>query len=120
MSPCRIGTPVVNTIPSGYIHYKAALFAILAGQVQVFLLTRTRMSSQLLHIKTTLGMDVLSCKTPDMVEKEIRIDLIAYNLIRILMSQAALQAGRLPDTLSFKHCAAMACMGTTWPSGQSG
>lgn len=57
------------------------------------------------HIKTTLGMDVLSCKTPEMVEKEIWVYLMAYNLIRILMAQAALHAGRLPNTMSFKHCA---------------
>jgi hypothetical protein len=34
-----------------------------------------------------------------MVEKEIWVYLMAYNLIRILMAQAALQAGRLPNTL---------------------
>jgi len=55
------------------------------------------------HIKTTLGMDVLSCHTPKMIEKEIWVCLLAYNLIRILMAQAALQAGYLPNELSFKH-----------------
>ena len=55
------------------------------------------------HIKTTLGMDVLSCKTPDMVEKEIWIYLLAYNLIRILMAQSALYVDCLPNQLSFKH-----------------
>jgi len=40
-----------------------------------------------------------------MVEKEIWVYLLAYNIIRVLMAQAALQAGRLPNTLSFKHCA---------------
>ena len=55
------------------------------------------------HIKTTLGMDVLSCRTPDMIEKEIWVYLLAYNLIRILMAQAALQAGCIPNQLSFKH-----------------
>jgi len=50
-------------------------------------------------------MDVLSCKTPEMVEKEIWVYLLVYNIIRILMAQAALQAGRLPNTSSFKHCA---------------
>ena len=57
------------------------------------------------HIKTTLGMDVLSCRTPEMIGKEIWVYLLAYNLIRILMAQAAIQADRLPNTLSFKHCA---------------
>lgn len=41
------------------------------------------------HIKTTMGMDVLRCKTPEMVEKELQMHLIAYNLIRALMLEAA-------------------------------
>jgi len=40
-------------------------------------------------IKITLGMDVLRCKTPDMVRKEIIMHAIAYNLIRALMQEAA-------------------------------
>lgn len=35
------------------------------------------------NIKTTLGMNILSCRTPDMVRKEIWIYLLAYNLIRL-------------------------------------
>jgi IS4 transposase len=37
------------------------------------------------HLKTTLGMDVLRCKTPSMVRKEIYVYLLAYNLLRSLM-----------------------------------
>ena len=55
------------------------------------------------YIKTTLGMEVLSCHTPDMVKKEIWIYLLAYNLIRTLMAQSAVNAGCLPTELSFKH-----------------
>lgn len=55
------------------------------------------------NIKTTLGMETLSCKTPDMCEKEMWVHLLAYNLIRLLMAEAALQAGVLPRQLSFKH-----------------
>lgn len=40
------------------------------------------------HIKTTLGMDVLRCKTPSMVRKEIFVFLLAYNLLRSLMWSA--------------------------------
>jgi hypothetical protein len=40
-------------------------------------------------IKITLGMDVLRCKTPEMVRKEIIMHAIAYNLIRALMQEAA-------------------------------
>ena len=40
-------------------------------------------------IKITLGMDVLRCRTPQMVRKEIAMHVIAYNLVRGLMQQAA-------------------------------
>lgn len=55
------------------------------------------------NIKTTMGMETLSCKTPEMSEKEIWIYFLAYNLIRLLMAQAALLADILPRQLSFKH-----------------
>ena len=54
-------------------------------------------------IKTTMGMETLSCKTPEMVQKELWIYLLAYNLIRLLMCQSALLADLLPRQLSFKH-----------------
>ncbi|QFS50602.1 IS4 family transposase [Nostoc sphaeroides CCNUC1] len=40
------------------------------------------------HLKTTLGMDVLRCKTPSMERIEIYVYLLAYNLLRSLMWQA--------------------------------
>lgn len=64
---------------------------------------RWNIELDLRNIKTTLGMEVLSCKTPEMVVKEIWIHLLAYNLIRILMAQAALLSDLLPRQLSFKH-----------------
>lgn len=55
------------------------------------------------NIKTTLGMETLSCKTPQMGEKEMWVYLLAYNLIRLIMLQSALLADVLPRLLSFKH-----------------
>ena len=52
-------------------------------------------------IKINLGMDVLRCKTAEMVRREIWTCLLAYNLIRKAMLEAALQAGRCPRQLSF-------------------
>lgn len=52
-------------------------------------------------IKQTLGMQHLSCKTPEMVRKELWIHLLAYNLIRVRMAQAAAMHGVLPRRLSF-------------------
>jgi hypothetical protein len=54
-------------------------------------------------IKTTLQMAELSCNTPQMNEKEVWVHLLAYNLIRLLMAQAAVKAAVHPRHLSFKH-----------------
>src|SRR5690606_33827915 len=64
---------------------------------------RWNVELDLRHIKTTLGMETLSCKTPGMCEKELWVYLLAYNLIRLLMAQAAAYADVLPRQLSFKH-----------------
>lgn len=66
-------------------------------------LSRWHVELDIRNIKTTLGMETLSCKTPDMAEKEMWVYLLAYNLIRILMAQSAALADILPRMLSFKH-----------------
>jgi len=53
-------------------------------------------------IKTTLGMDILRCKSPDMVQKEILMHLIVYNCIRQLMLRAANQKNLSPRKISVK------------------
>jgi putative transposase len=52
-------------------------------------------------IKISLGMDVLRCKTPEMARKEIWTCLLAYNLIRQTMLQAAALSKLSPRQLSF-------------------
>lgn len=52
-------------------------------------------------IKVTLGMDVLRCKSPNMVRAEIWTCLLAYNLIRKTMLQAAAGTKLSPRQLSF-------------------
>ena len=47
-------------------------------------------------------MDVLRCKTPGLVRKEIWTHLLAYNLIRTVMAQAATRHGTEPRSISFK------------------
>jgi hypothetical protein len=65
--------------------------------------SRWQVELDLRNIKTTLGMERLSCKTAAMAVKEIWVYLLAYNLVRLLMAQSALLADRLPRQLSFKH-----------------
>lgn len=64
---------------------------------------RWHVELDLRNIKTTLGMEQLSCQTPAMAVKEIWVYLLAYNLIRLMMARAALLSGCLPRQLSSKH-----------------
>jgi hypothetical protein len=53
-------------------------------------------------IKSTMQMDILRCKTPDMVHKEIWTHLLAYNLLRTVMAVAANENDIEPRKVSFK------------------
>ena len=53
-------------------------------------------------IKSAMQMDVLRCKTPEMVHKEIWAHLLAYNLLRTVMAVAAADVGIEPRQVSFK------------------
>lgn len=74
------------------------------AQLKALYQSRWQIELDLRHIKTTMGMDVLSCKSPEMAEKEIWVHLLAYNLIRFMMAQSAMLADIAPRLLSFKHC----------------
>jgi hypothetical protein len=54
------------------------------------------------EIKIQLKMDVLRCKSPHMIERELRMHFIAYNLIRCLMQKAALTHDVDLERVSFK------------------
>ena len=49
-----------------------------------------------------MKMDILRCKTPEMVEKEIWAHLLAYNLLRTVMAVAASENDVEPREISFK------------------
>jgi hypothetical protein len=66
-------------------------------------LQRWNVELDLRNIKTTLGAELLVCKKPEMCEKELAMYMLGYNLIRLIMAQAALEAGVLPRQLSFKN-----------------
>src|SRR5215207_8530061 len=53
-------------------------------------------------LKQVLQMDVLRCKTPELVRKELWTHILAYNLIRTVMAQAAAKRGIEPRSISFK------------------
>jgi len=73
-----------------------------AGELADLYRQRWHAELDLRSLKSTLQMDVLRCKTPEMVRKEIWTHLLAYNLVRTIMAQAALTHSHLPRALSFK------------------
>ena len=68
------------------------------------LLYRARWNNELdlRSIKTTMQMDILRGKSPELVHKEIWTHVLAYNLIRTIMAQAATKNGLGPRSISFK------------------
>jgi hypothetical protein len=53
-------------------------------------------------LKTVMRMEILRGKSPEMVRKEVAVHLLAYNLIRGIMAEAARVGGVRPRQLSFK------------------
>lgn len=53
-------------------------------------------------IKDTLKMDILRCKSKEMIEKEIAVSLLGYNLVRWTMATSAMLSDVLPRALSFR------------------
>jgi hypothetical protein len=74
------------------------------GGVQIGQLYERRWSGEvdIRSIKSTMKMDILRCKSPQMVEKEIWVYLLAYNLLRTVMAVAAAQNKVEPRKISFK------------------
>ena len=65
-------------------------------------LQRWQMELSFRDLKTTMGMESLRCLTPDMIEKELRVFLIAYNCVRALMAEAAITHALPRQRISFK------------------
>src|SRR5262245_46902629 len=76
--------------------------AIDGGQIGALYERRWDGEVNIRSIKSTMRMDVLRCKTPEMVRKEIWAHLLAYNLLRTVMAVAASENGIEPRQVSFK------------------
>jgi hypothetical protein len=76
--------------------------AVTAGDLGQLYRERWNAELDLRALKRTMQMDVLRCKTPDLVRKEIWAHILAYNLIRGVMAQAAAHRGVEPRSVSFK------------------
>src|SRR5439155_26025309 len=76
--------------------------AIDGGQVGSLYERRWSGEVDIRSIKSTMQMDILRCKTPEMVEKEIWMHLLAYNLLRTVMAVAANENSIESRQVSFK------------------
>jgi hypothetical protein len=63
---------------------------------------RWHVEINLKYIKEIMKMDMLSCKTPEMVIKEIGIHFLGYNFIRIIIAEACIRYEAIPYRISFK------------------
>jgi Transposase DDE domain len=60
-----------------------------AAELLELRLRRWDVETNLRHLKTTMNMDVLRCKTEEGVRKELAVFCLTYNLIRVVMMEAA-------------------------------
>lgn len=63
---------------------------------------RWQIELDLRAIKSVMGMSILRCKTPKMIRKEIWMNVLVYNLMRLILVQCALVYKESPRNLSFK------------------
>jgi hypothetical protein len=75
---------------------------VAAGELGLLYRERWNAELDLRSLKRTLQMDVLRCRTPELVRKEIWAHVLAYNLVRAVMAQAAATYGFEPRSISFK------------------
>jgi hypothetical protein len=78
--------------------YPAAELAKLYGR-------RWEIETNFDHLKTTLKMDVLHCKTVEGVEKELTMYALVYNLIRLVMLTASKRQKVPVERISFVEAA---------------
>ena len=90
----KVRVTLVTTLLDATLYPAADLIALYRRRWQMELTLR--------HLKTTMGMEQLRCKSPEMARKELLAFLLAYNLIRCLMAEAVAQAGIEMDRVSFK------------------
>jgi hypothetical protein len=87
------GTIYVTSLMKPRIYPKKELANLYGERWNVELDLRT--------IKTDMGMEMLRCKTPAMVDKEIAVNLLAYNLVCANIAHSAYTNHKKPHHISF-------------------
>jgi hypothetical protein len=76
--------------------------SVSAPELDALYRRRWQIEVDLRSIKAEMGMDIVRAKSPDMVDKEIAVYLLAYNLVCALMNRAGTASNVLARALSFK------------------
>lgn len=110
---CRTRQVTLSTTLLDAEKYPAAELAALYGR-------RWEIETNFDHLKTTLKMDVLHCKTVEGVEKELTMYALVYNLIRLVMLEASRRQEVPVERISFADATrwlaqAMQCTPRTLP-----
>ena len=99
---------------SGFRSRKIRLFTTLVDPAlypadEIAALQKRRWDAELRFrdIKTAMGMNHLTCRTPEMVRKEITMFMTAYNLVRSMVLEAAQLSGIQATRISFASAAAL-------------
>ena len=71
------------------------------GELAKLYFRRWQVEINFRHLKITMNMDVLHCKTVDGVLKELMVFAIVYNLVRVVMVEAAWRQDVEVDRISF-------------------
>jgi hypothetical protein len=64
---------------------------------------RWNVETDLRSLKRTVDLQVLHCKSPDMIAKELILTIVGYNLVRAVMNAAAAEYKLDPRRLSFSR-----------------
>ncbi len=72
-------------------------------QIVKLYLLRWNVETDFRSLKCALKAGILTCRTADMIKKELSVHLLAYNLTRLLMNEAATLCGCEPRSISFRH-----------------
>jgi hypothetical protein len=91
---CRVREVTLTTTLLDAEKYPVAELAELYHQ-------RWEAETNLRHLKTTLQMDVLRCKTVEGVQKELLMYALVYNLVRLVMLEASRRQGVDVRRISF-------------------
>ncbi len=74
-----------------------------AKEIVALYLRRWNVETDFRSLKCALDAGILSCRSAEMIKKELWVHLLAYNLTRLLMSEAAVLCHREPRSISFRH-----------------